>query len=194
MSEYAVGMAVALLRYSARWASTASAARVESNGEPMELTAAVHPLFQGKFASLWSAVKEAFGEIGVTVKSVNSDLSGFVDAISNADVDLIVGRWVGDYPDADSFMHGLLHTSEGFLGALCGSSEIDARIGAGRPESDPAARHAIYRGIEEIISREALLLPLFHEQIYRFARPEVEGLNVSYWVPAVRYEDLRVQT
>ncbi|MHC4940327.1 MAG: ABC transporter substrate-binding protein [Planctomycetota bacterium] len=172
----------------------ASAARVESDGDPIEVTAAVHPLFLGKFASLWEAVKRAFSEVGVTVRQANQDVPGYIQAIEGSEVDLIVGRWVGDYPDADSFMHGLLHTTEGFLGSLCGSAEIDARIAAGRPESDPAARHAIYRGIEEVISREGLLLPLFHEQIYRFARPEVRGLNVSYWVPAVRYEDLRVQT
>ncbi|MHC4956210.1 MAG: ABC transporter substrate-binding protein [Planctomycetota bacterium] len=172
----------------------ASAAHIGADAEPIELVAAVHPLFHGKFAALWDAVLHAFKQIGVTVKTANTDVPGFVKAIEDASVDIIVGRWVGDYPDADSFMHGLLNSSEGFLGKLCGSDEINARIAAGRAELDPAARHATYRGIEEVISREGLMLPLFHEQIYRFARPEVEGLNVSYWVPAVRYEDLRIQT
>ena len=60
-------------------------------------------------------------------------------------------------------------------------------------EIDPAARHAIYRRVEEIIARDALLLPLFHEQVYRFARPEVEGLRLSYSVPSVAYEELSVR-
>jgi len=50
----------------------------------------------------------------------------------------------------------------------------------------------VYRQIEETISREVLMLPLFHEQAYRFARPEVEGLKVSFSSPAVPYEELRV--
>jgi ABC-type transport system substrate-binding protein len=53
-------------------------------------------------------------------------------------------------------------------------------------------RHSLYREIEEIIAREALLLPLFHEQAYRFARPEVEGLSVSFWEPSVDYSNLRI--
>ena len=47
-------------------------------------------------------------------------------------------------------------------------------------------RHSIYRQVEEIIAREALLLPLFHDQVYCFARPEVEGLgSVSQGNPIV---------
>lgn len=42
-------------------------------------------------------------------------------------------------------------------------------IARGGSETAPAARHAIYRWIEEIIARESLLLPRFFEQTYRFA-------------------------
>ena len=47
--------------------------------------------------------------------------------------------------------------------------------------------------MEEIIARDRLLLPLFHEQTYRFARPEVEGLSLTYGVTAVDYASLRVR-
>jgi hypothetical protein len=35
-------------------------------------------------------------------------------------------------------------------------------------------------------------MPLFHEQVYRFSRPEVDGLSVSYWQPTVSYEKLSI--
>jgi len=47
--------------------------------------------------------------------------------------------------------------------------------------------------LPEIVAREALLLPLFHEQAYRFARPAVEGLTVSFASPTVAYENLRIR-
>jgi peptide/nickel transport system substrate-binding protein len=106
-------------------------------------------------------------------------------------VDVVVGRWNADYPDADTFAY-ILHSREGLLGRLCGTAEVDSLIERGRAEISPAIRHSIYRQIEEIIAREALLLPLFHEQTYRFARPEVEGLSLSYGTPAVDYASLRV--
>ena len=48
--------------------------------------------------------------------------------------------------------------------------------------------------LEMIVARppasRALLAPLFHEQIYRFARPEVDGMHLTYARPVVPYEEL----
>ena len=35
-----------------------------------------------------------------------------------------------------------------------------------------------------------MLLPLFHEQAYRIARPEVEGLSVTMGSPTVPLDEL----
>lgn len=51
-------------------------------------------------------------------------------------------------------------------------------------------RNAIYREIEDIAVRDALLLPLFHE-VHRFARPEVKGLKLNF-VVEVAYEELYI--
>ncbi|HEY4491358.1 MAG TPA: hypothetical protein VI958_05125, partial [Acidobacteriota bacterium] len=61
-------------------------------------------------------------------------------------------------------------------------------------ESDPEVRNDIYREVEDIISQRALLLPLFHEQAYCFARPEVEGFYVAFSTRSVLpYEKLWVR-
>jgi ABC-type oligopeptide transport system substrate-binding subunit len=54
-------------------------------------------------------------------------------------------------------------------------------------------RHTIYRQLGETIVRDALVLPLFHEQAYRFASPDVEGLAVGFWGQTVPFENLRVR-
>jgi peptide/nickel transport system substrate-binding protein len=99
-------------------------------------------------------------------------------------------RWLADFPDADNFAYALLHSKEGIVGAFCGSPEIDRLVERGRTETDPKIRHSIYREVEEIVAKRALMLPLFHEQSYRFARPEVEGLQLRFSLPTVSYEKL----
>jgi ABC-type oligopeptide transport system substrate-binding subunit len=116
----------------------------------------------------------------------------WIEAVAQGSVDVVLGRWAADYPDADTFAN-ILATKAGLLGKLCGSTEVDRLIDRGRSETSPAARHAVYRQIEEIIERDRLLLPLFHEQTYRFARPEIEGLSLSYGVIAVDYASLRIK-
>lgn len=117
----------------------------------------------------------------------------YLAAAREGSTDLSVGRWIADYPDADTFAY-ILHSGAGFVGHLCGTPEVDRLLAQGRSEGDPDARHAIYRQIEEILVRDALLLPLFHEQSYRFARPEIEGLTVSAFQPTVAYEHLTVRS
>lgn len=70
---------------------------------------------------------------------------------------------------------------------------IDSLLAKGRSETAPTERHSMYRQIEEIIARESRLLPLFHEQTYRFGRPELEGLSLDYSAASVDYSNLQVR-
>ena len=121
-------------------------------------------------------------------------MAEYIELQRTGEGDLNIGRWNADYPDADNFVHTLLHSESGFLGRFVGNPELDALAERGRAETDPRVRHSIYRRVEELIAREALLLPLFHDQVYCFARPEVEGLaSVSQGNPIVDYENLWIR-
>jgi ABC-type transport system substrate-binding protein len=159
----------------------------------IELRAAVHPVFISGYDACSGALLKAFADAGVKIRPVTQTMDQYLAAARDGSTDLSVGRWIADYPDADTFAY-ILHSSSGFMGRYCGTPEIDRLLAQGRSESDPDARHTIYRRIEEILARDALLLPLFHEQSYRFARPDVEGLTVSPFQPTVAYEHLTVRS
>jgi len=165
----------------------------ERPNEEIELTAAVNPVFFGEYASLAREISRSVSDRQITIRTVNRTMEELAEALNQGSVDVVLGRWGADYPDADTFAN-ILATKEGLLGKLCGSAEVDRLIARGRSETSPAARHAVYRQIEEIIARDTLLLPLFHEQTYRFARPEVEGLSLSYGAIAVDYASLRIHS
>ena len=164
----------------------------EEPSSDVELTAALNPVFFGEYAALAHELSNIIRQKRVKIRVVNKTMAELMEAQTRATVDLIVARWGADYPDPDTFVH-ILHSREGGIGRLCGSPEVDRLIERGRAETSTAVRGSIYRQIEEIIEREALLLPLFHEQTYRFARPEVEGLSLSYGVTAVDYASLRIR-
>jgi ABC-type transport system substrate-binding protein len=164
----------------------------DSPAAAIELSAVVNPVFFGRYASVSRELQRAFAERGFKIRVVNKTMPEWLDAVAQASVDVAVGRWSADYPDTDTFVH-ILHSREGLHGRLFNSSEVNRLVERGRSEVSPAARHSLYRQVEELIAREALLLPLFHEQAYRCARPEVEGLSVSFGTPTVAYEDLRVR-
>jgi peptide/nickel transport system substrate-binding protein len=157
------------------------------------VTAAVHPTYFGEYAALLKELSEAFREMGFVIHPVNTTMTGFLDLIKRGEVDLGIGRWVADYPDADTFANGVLQSAEGFWGRMVGSREIDELVEKGRSEVNPDVRHSIYRQLEELIARDALLIPLFHEQVYHFVRPEVEGHSLGFALPTVAYENLSIR-
>jgi ABC-type oligopeptide transport system substrate-binding subunit len=184
-----------LLGHDAAYSSRTTAAPVpllEPLSTEMELTAVLNPVFFGEYAALTRELSNAFQERRVKIRPVNKTMDEWLEATKDCKVDMAVGRWAADYPDADTFVH-ILHSKEGLIGRLCGSKEIDQLIERGRAETSPTVRHSLYRQIEEIIDRDALMLPLFHDQEYRFVRPEIEGLALSYGAPAVDYASLRAK-
>ncbi len=160
--------------------------------ETVELAAAVHPVFSGEYAGFFAELAESFREIGFHIRPINETMAEYIEA-QDGRAHLSIGRWNADYPDADTFAYGVLRTKEGIIGRMCGTPEIDRLAERGRAEIDPRARHSIYRQIEESVAREAILLPLFHEQVYRFVRPEVEGLQLGLSFPTVSYEKLSIR-
>jgi len=164
----------------------------EQQASEMELTAVLNPVFFGEYVAFSREISRFFREHHITIRAMNKTMDEWREATLQGSVDVVLGRWAADYPDADTFAN-ILNSKAGLLGQLCGSPEVDRLIARGRSESSPSARHAVYRQIEEIIARDRLLLPLFHEQTYRFARPEVQGLSLAYGGIAVDYANLSVQ-
>ncbi|HSE26338.1 MAG TPA: ABC transporter substrate-binding protein, partial [Pyrinomonadaceae bacterium] len=174
--------------YTSRVTTTSVTSTSETHDE-IELTAAVNPVFFGEYAALAREIARSAAEQKVRIRVVNKTMEEWIEAVSQGTVDLVLGRWGADYPDADTFVNILL-TKNGLLGKLCGSTEVDRLIARGRTETVPTVRHGIYRQVEEIIVRDSLLLPLFHEQSYRFSRPEVHGVSLSYGSITVDYSSL----
>ena len=163
----------------------------ETMAGTLELTAAVHPVLTGPYEAVTRELTTAFAAQGVTLRPVTTNMEEFLQAHREGTADMFIGRWAADYPDPDSFA-SIFHSQTGFFGRVCSSPEIDRLIARARSESVPALRHALYRELEDMLAADAIILPMFHEQAYRIARPEVDGLALSLGTPTVSMEELRI--
>jgi ABC-type oligopeptide transport system substrate-binding subunit len=154
----------------------------------------MHPIFFGELSAFARELSEAFREMGFVLKPANKTKAEYLAINRKGEADLAIGRWGADYPDADTFVYSVLHTEAGSMGRFIARPEIDQLTEQGRAETDPRVRHSVYRKIEELVARDALLLPLFHDQVYAFARPEVEGFtSVGQTSPTIFFEDLWIR-
>lgn len=152
------------------------------------LRGAMYSVFAIGYEEVSRDIAAAFRRAGFEL-----DLHPTLEPMLRENVDVFFRRWVADFPDADGFITGALHSESGVIGHVCGSPEIDALIDRGRHETDPALRSEIYREIDDTLMREALVLPLFHEQMWCFARPEVEGFGVRRFRPFFAFEQMSVR-
>ncbi len=183
-----------LLGYETPRGTTGSGALPRILDEPIELTAVTNAIFTSRYLDLTTELLETMKRMGARVNLETVSPDELFHAQSSGSVDMVINAWVADYPDADSFARGLLHSEDGVLGAMLGSKQLDALVERGRIETDPSVRHGVYRQMEDLLIREAVLLPLFHPRNYRIARPELEGLAItSYTYPSVAYESLWVK-
>jgi ABC-type oligopeptide transport system substrate-binding subunit len=99
--------------------------------------------------------------------------------------------WIADYPDADNFLHFLLHSSaQTVYGLGYRSAELDRLTTEARVSIDPEWRMSLYRSAERIVGEECPAVPLYHERIYAAASPRVQGLRLHPTPPQVRFDEL----
>ena len=151
---------------------------------------AVYPSYLGQYADFWERLRTQLDDLGMVVETRLGAPAELDALLPTGEIDLILDRWLADYPDADAFAFALLHSTEGALAGFGGSPEIDRLADGARRERDPVRRRAMYDRIEEILHREALIVPFFHEQLYRFYHPSVRHLRVRLFAPEVRYDEI----
>jgi len=157
----------------------------------LELKAVLHPTYLGQHAPVWNELRQVFAGLGVELRVEGRGSTELLRAIQDGTTDFMPGRWIADYPDADAFVHPF-HSREGFYAGMYENPEVDRLIEVGRQVGEARERERIYRWIESLLARESFLLPLFHEQIYRFVRPGVAGLRLGFRMPEVAYEELHL--
>jgi peptide/nickel transport system substrate-binding protein/oligopeptide transport system substrate-binding protein len=154
----------------------------------------MRPLFvEGSHAAFRAALFEDLASLGVDARVADRPGPAWDAARDAGEDDMFLLGWTADYPDADAFTHGLLHSTRGWLGRFCGMPEIDRLIERSRTATDVDLRHDLYREVESLVARHALLLPLFNARTVRFARPEVHGLEVTFAPPFVHYDRIWVE-
>jgi peptide/nickel transport system substrate-binding protein len=178
--------------------STETYLRDETGGEfPADLSGkslrvSVHPAYLEQYPYVWQALRRTLEEGGIKVQISRSSMAEILDEVDCGRVDLVVARRLAAYPDPDAFVN-IFHSVDGLFGNLVGSQQIDRLIETGRSETDPAQRHIIYRELERLLREEALIVPLFDEQIYCLAQPEVRGLRLRLAWPRIANEELEVE-
>ena len=104
------------------------------------------------------------------------ELSG---RVTSGSLQAFMMSWVADLPDPDAFLYPLFHSrGESNLFAYA-SAEVDSLLDVGHVLSSGSQRTQLYQRLQEVILRDAPMVPLYNSSIAYAWRPEVHGVELG---------------
>ena len=121
-------------------------------------------------------LQEQWRKLGLRVSIRNVEWKVFLEMTHNLEFQVSRGSWYGDYVDPNTFLD-LFLTGGGNNNTGWGNAEYDALIHKAAVEPDPAARMAVFAKAEEILVREAPILPIYYYTATMLVHPGLEGVQ-----------------
>lgn len=120
--------------------------------------------------------------IGIDARLEVVSYADFVTQIEKTRThEIFVSGWGNATGDADYNQYNLFHTQGGGAGNSFQYSnpELDRLLDAGRVETDPAKRLAIYAKAQELELRDALLVPIRNLENLAVISTDIQGFSIS---------------
>lgn len=147
------------------------------------------PLYTSKtYEDIATYIQKQLNDIGIPVK-LEIVLPAFQrELMSKAQAPFFRGSWIADYPDAESYLtmfYGKNGAPPNYTRYR--DAAFDALYETALGENNDSARYALYRQMDSVIMENAVVVPLFYDEVVRFTRKGIDGLEPN----ALNLLDLR---
>ena len=147
------------------------------------------------FPRMAEALQGYLREVGIEVELVQRDAASAREAARNGEVDMIVKDWFADYPDAENFLHPLLHSASAGAGgnlSFYANRTYDSLVTASRREQDDARRAELYAQADRIAFADAPMVYLWHYEDLYAVQPWIQGFEVPTIFTGQAWTDVRI--
>jgi len=136
----------------------------------------------GDYSDLCEFIQHELSAIGLTIQIEISVGATFRSMVANSKAPFFRASWLADYPDAENYL--ALFYSKNFSPAgpnytHFSNEEFDKLYEQSLKERNLEKRTGLYHQMDKIIMNEAVIVPLFYDQVVRFTHKEVEGLSTN---------------
>jgi oligopeptide transport system substrate-binding protein len=114
-------------------------------------------------------------ELGIEVRYEVTDFGTYITRLEDEPPAIWSMSWIADYPGANDFLGVLLHTESSNNYGRWSDPAFDAAIADAGETTDPDEARAAYDRAEEILQRDAPVIPLAHSPGWALARDGLLG-------------------
>ena len=102
--------------------------------------------------------------------------------VATSKLDFFRASWIADYPDAENYL-SLFYSKNDWNGGLnvthFKSEEFDKLYEKSITESDFEKRTKMYQKLDQIIMDNAVIVPLYYDQVLRFSHKNLKGFYAN---------------
>ena len=112
--------------------------------------------------------------LGAEIQLLNMEWKVFLSTIAKRDFSLARAGWIGDYVDANTFLH-MWRTGDGHNNTGWSSTRYDKLLELAAQESDTQKRFSYFEECEKLIAENAPILPIYFYVHVTLRSPTVKG-------------------
>lgn len=130
------------------------------------------------YADLADYVAHQLQETGIPIQVEIVQKGTLMDQVAKSAVPFFRGSWIADYPDAESYLAMFYSKNPSPPNYTRYSNPaFDALYEKAIQETDDSLRYQLYQQMDQIVIRDAPVVPLFYDMSVRFRQPNVSGLT-----------------
>ena len=132
------------------------------------------------YQDLCEFIQHELSEVGIALEIEVNTGASFRNRMANARLEFFRGSWIADYPDAENYLS--LFYSKNFSPTgpnytHFSKPEYDRLFEETLLILDDSTRFAKYQELDRMIVREAVVVPLYYDQVVRFVPESLSGLG-----------------
>lgn len=132
------------------------------------------------YQDLCEYIQHELSEVGISLDIEVNTGASFRNRMANAHLEFFRGSWIADYPDAENYLS--LFYSKNFSPTGPNYTHFSHPVYDRLFEEtlmimDDSARYAKYQELDRIIVKEAVIVPLYYDQVVRFIPEGLSGLG-----------------
>ncbi|MEW6468937.1 MAG: ABC transporter substrate-binding protein [Bacteroidota bacterium] len=135
-----------------------------------------------QFFEISEAIREQLRQAGISVKINVNPTEMQTDMIEKGQFDFFRKSWVGDYADAQNFFsifYSKNFSPNGPNYFHFSNEQFDKLYELAMKEENTEDRYGIYYAMDQIIMDEAVVIPVFYDEVLRLVQKNVEGLSTN---------------
>lgn len=130
------------------------------------------------YADLASFIARELEDVGLKVQVEAVQKSFLLEQTAKSSAAFFRGSWIADYPDAENYLSCFYSKNPSPPNYTRYSNpQFDALYERSLIETDYAVRLSLYRQMDQMIVRDAPVVPLWYDEVIHLVQPEVTGFQ-----------------